>query len=118
MKRFYVLFILILAFATILSVVEGMTAYEDPPIIVKSVLPEYPDSLKKSSIQGDVWLDVEVLEDGSVGEIEVIESLHAGPGGLDESAIAAVKQWKIKPVKSNGKPIAMWVKFPVSFGFE
>jgi heat shock gene repressor HrcA len=58
------------------------------------------------------------LAEKTVDKIEVIESLHAGPGGLDESAIAAVKQWKIKPVKSNGKPIAMWVKFPVSFGFE
>jgi len=81
MKRFYVIFILILAFATILSVVEGMTAYEAPPQVLSSVVPEYPETAKKAGLEGDVWLDVEVLEDGSVGKIEVLESLHAGPGG-------------------------------------
>ncbi|MDP8232242.1 MAG: energy transducer TonB [Candidatus Zophobacter franzmannii] len=100
---------------------EGQTpkfvAYEDPPQVVSSVIPEYPEFAKKSGLQGDVWLDVEVLEDGSVGAIEIIESLQPGPGGLDESAVTAVKQWKFQPAKSNGQSVACWVKFPVSFVF-
>ncbi|MDP8231892.1 MAG: TonB family protein [Candidatus Zophobacter franzmannii] len=91
--------------------------YEDPPQVISSVIPEYPEFAKRSGLQGDVWLDVEVLKDGSVGEIEVIESLQPGHYGLDESAVIAVKQWKFKPAVSNGKVVACWVKFPVRFVF-
>jgi protein TonB len=92
-------------------------AYEDPPEVISKVIPEYPDFAKKSGLQGDVYLDVEVLADGSVGAIEVKESLQPGPGGLDEAAVKAVRQWKFQPARSNGQPVACWVKFPVSFVF-
>ncbi len=92
-------------------------AYEDPPEVLTSVLPEYSDFAKKSGIQGDVLLDVEVLEDGSVGAVEVLESLQPGMGGLDEAAVKAVKKWTFQPAKSGGQPVACWVQFPVTFAF-
>ncbi len=91
--------------------------YEDAPVVVTSVLPEYSEFARKSGIQGDVLLDVEVLEDGSVGAVEVLESLQAGIGGLDEAAVKAVRQWKFQPAMSNGQPVACWVQFPVTFSF-
>lgn len=87
-----------------------------PPIAVKKVKPVYPRLLQKKGIQGEVWLKVEILADGSVGAIEVSKSLFPGPGGLDECAVNAVKQWKYSPAKDDeGKPVACWVTFPVKF---
>lgn len=92
--------------------------YDDPPVPIKQIRPIYTDLARRSGIEGDVWLEVEVLADGTVGAIEVKKSLLSGPGGLDEAAIKAVRQWKYSPATSGGKPVACWVTFPVSFSLD
>ncbi len=92
--------------------------YEDPPVPIKQVKPTYSDFAKRMNITGNVVLEVEVLIDGSVGAINVLESLMPGPDGLDEAAVKAVKQWEFKPAQSGGKPVAVWVQFPVGFGLD
>jgi protein TonB len=89
--------------------------YEDPPVPIKQVQPKYTDFARRSGIEGQVWLEVEVLKSGKVGAVEVKKSLLSGPGGLDEAAIKAVKQWEYSPAKSGGKPVACWITFPVTF---
>ncbi|MCL1826623.1 MAG: energy transducer TonB, partial [Candidatus Cloacimonetes bacterium] len=64
---------------------------------------------------GVVILDIEVLIDGSIGAIEVFQSLMPGPGGLDEAAILAVRKWQYQPAESGGNPVACWVKQPINF---
>lgn len=102
-----------------LSLVVGKTSkfvvYEEAPYPVKKTVPVYPEFAKKSGIQGDVWLEVEVFKDGTVGAVEVKQSLMSGPNGLDQAAVNAVKQWQFMPAKSGGKPIACWVTFPIGF---
>jgi protein TonB len=89
--------------------------YEEAPVAIKVINPKYPPNARSLGIEGAVVLNVEVFEDGSVGAIEVVESLLPGPGGLDEAAINAVRQWEFNPAKSNGQPVAVWVTFPVEF---
>ncbi|MDP8267411.1 MAG: TonB family protein [Candidatus Tenebribacter davisii] len=89
--------------------------YEDAPFAIKRAPLDYPIFAKNAGIEGDVILQVEVFEDGSVGAIEVLKSLMSGPGGLDEAAIKCVKQWEFSPAKSGGRPVACWVTFPVGF---
>jgi len=72
--------------------------YEDAPVIVAGPRPAYPDHLRRMKITGQVVLDIEVFDDGTIGAIEVVKSLMDGPGGFDEAAVNAVKQWKIQPV--------------------
>lgn len=102
----------------IIGKTSKFVVYEEAPFPIRKVPPVYPDFAKKSGIQGDVWLEVEVFADGSVGAIEVKQSLMSGPGGLDEAAIKAVRQWEFSPAKSGGKPVACWVTFPVGFYLE
>ena len=78
-------------------------------------MPEYPDWARKARIQGQVLLEVEVLEDGSVGAVEVVKSLLYE---LDELAVKAVRQWKFKPARAQGQPVAVWVRLPISFRIE
>jgi len=89
--------------------------YEDAPVILRRVAPTYPEFARRSRIQGTVVLDVEILADGSIGAIEVFRSLMPGPGGFDEAAIAAVRQWQFQPAKSGGKPVACWIKQSIVF---
>ncbi|HNX01598.1 MAG TPA: energy transducer TonB [Candidatus Cloacimonadota bacterium] len=101
---------------------EGKTprfvAYEDPPVVVSKVVPEYTDFARRAKIQGTVWLDVEILVDGRVGAIEVKKSLDSSPNGLDDAAKTAVRKWKFQPAKSGGKPVACWASIPVVFSLS
>ncbi|MBN2461783.1 MAG: energy transducer TonB [Candidatus Cloacimonetes bacterium] len=92
--------------------------YEDPPVPIRQVKPVYTDFARRSGIEGIVELEVEVFADGSVGAVNVLKSLLAGPGGLDEAAIKAVRQWEFAPAKSGGKPVAVWVTFPIEFTLD
>ncbi len=92
--------------------------YEDPPVLVKQVNPEYPDTAKELEIEGNVVLKIEVFEDGSVGEVIVLKSLMSGPGGLDEAAVNAAKQFEYTPAKFQGEPVAVWVEVPLNFTLE
>ena len=92
--------------------------YEESPVPIKQVPPNYPEFIKKMGIEGKVILSVEVLKSGKVGAVEVLKSLQEGENGLDESAIEAVKQWEFSPAKSGGKPIACWVNIPIEFSLE
>ena len=97
---------------------KRITSYEEPPVVVKQVAPRYPRFVKKLGIEGQVWLNVEVLKNGDVGRIEILKSLNTGKNGLDQAAIKAVKKWKFEPAKNGGKPITVWVKFPLTFSLH
>jgi TonB family protein len=101
---------------------EGKTprfvAYEDQPVVVSKVVPEYTQFARRANIQGTVWLDVEILVDGHVGAVIVKKTLDSSPNGLDDAAIAAVKKWKFQPAKSGGKPVACWAAIPVVFSLS
>lgn len=101
---------------------EGKTpkfvAYEDPPVVVSKIVPEYTDFARRAKIQGTVWLDVEILVDGRVGAIEVKKSLDSSPNGLDDAAKAAVRKWKFQAARSGGKPVACWASIPVVFSLS
>jgi len=92
--------------------------YEDPPVVVRRVAPVFPEVMKRSGMTGTVTVDIEVLGDGSIRAIEVIKSLLPGPGGPDEAAVNAVKQWEIKPAQSGGKSVACWIRQNIVFAIE
>jgi len=66
------------------------------PVIVKKVEPIYSDRAQRAGIQGEVWLDVSVRADGTVGSILIAKSLDT-VYGLDQRGIAAVRQWTYQP---------------------
>lgn len=89
--------------------------YDDPPVPIGSINPEYPDFAKRAGVQGTVVLEVEVYSDGVVGDIRVRRSVQAGPGGLDEAAIAAVRRIRFQPGRSSGRPVDTLVIVPIEF---
>jgi TonB family protein len=83
------------------------------PMCIYCPQPEYSDEARKAKYQGTVLLDVTVTADGRVVSPVVIK----GPGlGLEEKALAQVKNWKMRPaVGPSGKPVNCRVQIEVTF---
>jgi len=76
--------------------------------------PEYPPSSRRAGEEGTVTLQVYVLETGKAGEVKVGKS--SGFPKLDEAAVREVQRtWRFVPGKEDGKPVAMWHTFNVTF---
>lgn len=76
--------------------------------------PEYPPASRRAGEEGTVHLQVYVLETGRAGEIKVAKS--SGFPKLDEAAVKEVQRnWRFVPGKEDGKPVAMWHIFAVTF---
>lgn len=88
---------------------------EEPPYVIRKAHLEYPAFAQRNGIEGFVILQAEVFTDGTVGRIEILQSLMSGPGGLDEAAINSVKKWKFSSAKSKGKPVNCWITIPIKF---
>ena len=86
----------------------------DWPRPIVQVKPQYTNDAMRAKLQGMVTLEALVLRDGTVGEVNVVRSLDS-VFGLDEAALAAVKQWKFKPGTQLGRPIPVLVIIELTF---
>ncbi len=73
----------------------------------------YPAEARKKRLQGEVIVKFAVSATGDVESVEVI----SGDPILAKAAVAAAKNWKFKPFIKNGKPTAVFAKFPFDFAF-
>ncbi len=76
--------------------------------------PEYPPASRRAGEYGTVTLQVFVQENGRAGEVKIAKS--SGFEKLDEAAVKEVQRnWRFVPGKEDGKPVAMWHTFAVTF---
>ncbi len=90
--------------------------YQAQPILKTPV--KYPDEVKSSGIEGIVILKVEIFEDGTIGAIQILQSLLSGPGGLDEAAVKAVRQWEFTSATSGRAPVSSWLVLEINFSLN
>ena len=84
----------------------------EAPKLLKEVRPDYTPDARRRGIEGDVVLEIVVTNRGTVDRVRVLRGLGAG---LDENAIAAVKQWKFDPARRMGAPVDVVVEVSVEF---
>lgn len=73
----------------------------------------YPEQARESSIEGKVYIQFVVNENGSITGVEVVRS--AGRS-LDAEAVRVVSGMpKWKPGKVKGKPVKVYYKLPITF---
>jgi TonB family protein len=86
------------------------------PILIREVKPAYSVDAMRAKLQGTVELEVVVLADGSVdpNRIRVVRSLDSR-FGLDEQAVAAVKQWVFRPGMRDKRPVPVRVAVELTF---
>lgn len=87
---------------------------EKPSPIVR-IAPTYPPKLKRTGIQGKVWLVFVVGETGNITGARVMESDHPD---FSKAALAAINQWKFEPGKRGGKAVRTRVRIPLSFSLR
>ena len=85
-----------------------------PPRILKSVSPEYPRRAWSMRLEGDVFLQVRVETDGSVGEVRITEVPREGVG-FEQAVTTAVKKWVFAPATRQGQPVPSWVPIRIPF---
>lgn len=85
------------------------------PTVVSQNPPEYPMSMRRYAISGEVLVELIVGADGKVASAVVIESDNPT---FDEPAIEAVLAWKFKPGTKAGKPVATRMHVPIVFSIE
>jgi protein TonB len=84
----------------------------EPPELLREVKPEYTEDARRRGIEGDVVLEIVVRRDGTVGNVRIVERLGAG---LDDRAVAAVRQWRFAPARMRGTPVDVEVEVAVEF---
>lgn len=73
----------------------------------------YPPAAKKNGIKGYVVLSVLVDTDGSVKQVQVLES---NPSGVfDDAALQGVRSWQFEPAKYKGDSVRVWAKQKIRF---
>jgi len=80
-------------------------------VLVHRVQPLYPPQARTLRLGGTVVLHAVVEEDGTVHDL----SLVSGHPVLAHAAISAVRQWRYRPFRLNGKPVAMRTEIRVDF---
>jgi len=83
---------------------------------LKNAQPNYPLYARKMNQEGVVILLVEVLTDGSAGDVRVATS--SGIRLLDKAALEAVKEWNFKPAKKDGVLYVQRLRVPIIFSLS
>lgn len=84
----------------------------EPPRLLHEVKAGYTDEARRRGITGDVVLEIVVRRDGTVGDITILQGRGAG---LDQRAVAAVRQWRFSPARRRGEPVDVLVEVAVEF---
>jgi TonB family protein len=91
--------------------VDRATLMDSPPKVLVQTKPLYPQTAFNKKIEGTVMVEILISELGKVAHAEIRESLP----GLDEAALAGVRDWLFEPATRGGKPVACVAYAPVMF---
>jgi len=81
------------------------------PVLIQRVEPVYPVLAKQSGIEGAVVLEALVNSSGQVNELRVA----SGNSLLAAAALRAVRQWRYRPSRLNGKPVEVPIRITLNF---
>jgi protein TonB len=73
---------------------------------------QYPEMARRAGIEGRVFVQFVVNEQGVPSDIRVVRGIG---GGCDEAAIAAVRESRFTPGLQRGRPVKVRMSLPVTF---
>ncbi|MFN2239555.1 MAG: energy transducer TonB [Thermoanaerobaculia bacterium] len=86
-----------------------------PPKVVLRVEPDYTEDARKARLQGIVIIEAIIDTEGNVTQARILKGLA---GGLDRSALEAVRKWKFEPGRKEGKPVPVIFDLMVRFRLQ
>jgi len=93
--------------------IKEFTPVEIYPEMIYEEKPEYPRLAEQAGIEGIVYVRALVSKDGKV--LDAVIEKTSGTASLDDAAVKAAYKNRFKPGIQNGRPIACWVTYRVSF---
>lgn len=84
-----------------------------PPVPIALAWPEYPGSARAGRSGGSVLLRVHVTAFGAVDSVVVVKPLP--DEALNAAAEAAARRLRFEPARIDGRPVAVWFSYPVTF---
>ena len=84
------------------------------PTKVRDAKPVYPDAARAAGVQGVVIVEAVIDESGAVANARILRSIPV----LDQSALAAVSQWRYGPSDLNGRPLSVIMTVTVLFTLQ
>lgn len=76
---------------------------------------KYPEMARRAGIEGRVYIQFIVNEQGNVENPQVIRGIG---GGADEEALRVVSQAKFKPGMQRGRPVRVQYSLPIFFRLQ
>ena len=96
--------------------VENLTLKEyevsEPPKLITRVDPSYPEQARQQGLEGKVFLELVVDEQGRVVDARILRSDNQL---FERSARTAVMQWKYSPAHNNGRAVRTYKNVTVVF---
>lgn len=93
---------------------DEFVAVQEMPTLIKEEKPVYPEVALLTNREATVWVKALVDKEGKVREARVAKSSGMNVG-FDEAALEAAYKNIYKPAIQNGRPVAIWVTYPVEF---
>jgi len=84
----------------------------EPPRLIERIEPDYPSLAARARHECTVILEAVIGKDGAVVDANVLRRCSFG---LNESALAAVSQWRYTPTLLNGRPVEVIVTVTVRY---
>lgn len=91
---------------------EPFVPVQQPPTIVRSVVPVYPEVAVRAQLEGKVWVRIWVDKQGRAHTVEVVKSNNEI---FNDAALAAARQFIFTPAYMNNGPVSVWVAVPFTF---
>jgi len=88
-------------------------AFDEPPILIKSIAPQYPQLAQNAGIEGTVVIRVVIGVDGKVEQANVISS-DVTPA-MEKAALSAAQKFLFKPAKQRTVPVRASMAVPIRF---
>ena len=89
----------------------GQQSWMHQAVLVKKIDPKYPESAKRTGIQGAVVVHAIIDREGNVTAASVV----SGPHQLRGAAVEAIRQWRYEPYILSGVPVEIETTITVNF---
>lgn len=95
--------------------VFDISRVEVSPAPLQRVAPHYPTDLRKAGIQGRVTILFTITAEGEVTDLLVT---RANDIRFADAAKRAVAQWRFRPARNDGQPVACRLQVPIEFALS
>jgi TonB family protein len=83
-----------------------------PPLIMAHPEAEYTEEARRRGVQGNVVVQAQFDADGNFRVLRIVRGLGFG---LDENALAALRNWRFQPAVRNGERVSVIAEIEVPF---